>query len=69
MDTMLAGRTATVERIYRDMDDKVHVGVTIDGDASQELFRETGRYIFFKGDEVEPCEAELSEAEPRRGAG
>ncbi len=54
MDTMLAGRTATVERIYRDMDDKVHVGVTIDGDASQELFRETGRYIFFKGDEVEP---------------
>ena len=55
MDTMLAGRTATVERIYRDMDDKVHVGVTIDGDASQELFRETGRYIFFKGDEVEPA--------------
>ena len=54
MDTMLAGRTATVERIYRDMDDKIHVGVTIDGDASQELFRETGRYIFFKGDEVEP---------------
>jgi hypothetical protein len=29
--------------------------VTIDGDASQELFRETGRYIFFKGDEVEPA--------------
>jgi hypothetical protein len=55
MDTMLAGRTATVERIYRDMDDKVHVGVTIDGDASQDLFRETGRYIFFKGDEVEPA--------------
>ena len=55
MDTMLAGRTATVERIYRDMDDKIHVGVTIDGDASQDLFRETGRYIFFKGDEVEPA--------------
>ena len=55
MDTILAGRTATVERIYRDMDDKIHVGVTIDGDASQELFRETGRYIFFKGEEVEPA--------------
>ncbi len=55
MDTMLAGRTATVERIYRDMDDKIHVGVTIDGDASQDLFRETGRYIFFKGEEVEPA--------------
>ncbi len=53
-DTLLAGRTATVERIYFDYDDKIHVGVTVDGDASQELFRETGRYIFFKGDEVEP---------------
>ena len=53
-DTLLAGRTATVERIYYDYDDKIHVGVTVDGDASQELFRETGRYIFFKGDEVEP---------------
>ena len=53
-DTLLAGRTATVERIYFDYDDKIHVGVTVDGDASQELFRETGRYIFFKGNEVEP---------------
>jgi len=53
-DTLLAGRTATVERIYFDYDDQIHVGVTVDGDASQELFRETGRYIFFKGDEVQP---------------
>ena len=55
MDGVLKGRTATVERIYRDMDDQIHVGVTVDDDASQELFRETGRYIFFKGDEVEPA--------------
>ena len=27
------GRTATVERIYLDYDDQVHVGVTVDGDA------------------------------------
>lgn len=53
-DGMLAGRVATIERIYYDMDNKVHVGVTVDGDASQDLYRETGRYIFFKGDEVEP---------------
>jgi hypothetical protein len=53
-DQILNGRTATVERIYFDYDDQIHVGVTVDGDASQELFRETGRYIFFKGDEVEP---------------
>ncbi len=57
-DTLLAGRTATVERIYFDYDDQIHVGVTVDGDASQDLFRETGRYIFFKGHEVEPLEVE-----------
>ncbi len=49
------------------MDDKIHVGVTIDGDASQELFRETGRYIFFKGDEVEPAmTAQRRAADPGR---
>ena len=53
-DGMLTGRVATIERIYYDMDNQVHVGVTVDGDASQDLYRETGRYIFFKGDEVEP---------------
>ena len=52
-DSMLAGRTATIERIYVDYDDEVHVGVTVDDDAAQELFRETGRYLFFKGDELE----------------
>jgi hypothetical protein len=52
-DRMLAGRVATIERIYYDYDDKAHIGVTIDDDAAQPLFRETGRYLFFSSDEVE----------------
>lgn len=52
-DRMLAGRTATIERIYLDYDDVAHIGVTIDDDPGQDLFRETGRYLFFKSDEVE----------------
>ncbi len=52
-DRMLDGRTATIERIYVDYDDAIHVGVTVDGSAEQELFRETGRYLFFKPGEVE----------------
>ena len=52
-DRMLAGRTATIERIYVDYDDDVHVGVTVDDDPAQGLFRETGRYLFFKGNELE----------------
>jgi hypothetical protein len=52
---MLAGRTATIERLYIDYDDDAHIAVTVDDDAAQALFRETGRYLFFRADEVEPA--------------
>ena len=52
-DRMLDGRAATIERIYVDYDDRVHLGVTVDDDPGQELMRETGRYLFFFADEVE----------------
>jgi hypothetical protein len=54
---MLAGRTATVERIFTDYDGKVHLGVTIDGDPGQDLMRDTGRYLFFFAPEVEVVHA------------
>jgi hypothetical protein len=50
---LLDGRSATIERILVDLDGKVHLGVTIDGDPGQELMRETGRLLFFFGPEVE----------------
>ena len=50
---MLDGRTATVERIFVDVDDKVYLGVTVDDDPGQELMRETGRFLFFFAPEVE----------------
>ena len=53
-DRMLDGRRATIERIYVDYDDRVHIGVTVDDDPGQELMRETGRYLFFFAGEVEP---------------
>ncbi len=52
-DRMLDGRTATIERLYLDYEDGAHVAVTIDDDPAQELFRETGRYLFFKAGELE----------------
>jgi hypothetical protein len=51
---MLDGRTATIERLYVDSEGDPHIAVTVDGSAEQELFRETGRYLFFRGHEVEP---------------
>ena len=53
-DRMLDGRQATVERIYVDYDDRVHLAVTVDDDPGQQLLRETGRYLFFFANEVEP---------------
>ena len=48
LDAMMDGRTATIERLYIDYEDGAHVAVTIDDDPAQELFRETGRYLFFR---------------------
>jgi hypothetical protein len=50
---MVAGRTATIERIFVDYDGKVHLGVTVDGVPGQDLLRETGRFLFFFPPEVE----------------
>jgi len=50
---LLDGREATIERIFVDDDDRVHLGVTIDGDPGQELMRETNRLLFFFVPEVE----------------
>jgi hypothetical protein len=52
-DRILDGRSATVERIYVDYDDRVHLAVTVDDDPGQELMRETGRYLFFFPNEVQ----------------
>ena len=44
---MLDGRTATVERIYLDYDDRVHLAVTSTTTRASDLMRETGRFLFF----------------------
>jgi hypothetical protein len=49
---MLEGRIVTVERIYRDYDGKVHLGVSVD-QPGQEIMRETGRFLWFFPPEVE----------------
>jgi hypothetical protein len=52
-DGVWAGRLATIERIYRDYEDGVHIAVTVDDDPGQELMRDIGRYLYFKPAEVE----------------
>jgi hypothetical protein len=52
-DMFLDDKIATIEIIYTDYDDNVHIAVTMDDDPGQELQRELGIYRFFSPDEVE----------------
>ena len=52
-DHLVAGRWATIERIYFDYDGTVHLAVTVDDVPGQELMRDIGRYLYFKPNEVE----------------
>jgi hypothetical protein len=49
---MLEGRTVRLERIYRDYDGRVHLGVSMD-EPGHEVMRETGRFLWFFPTEVE----------------
>ncbi|WP_205739853.1 hypothetical protein [Georgenia sp. SYP-B2076] len=56
-DMFLAGRTARVEGIFRDVDDARHVAVTLE-DPSSEPHRWYGRFHYFAPDEVEPLDGD-----------
>ncbi len=52
---MLEGQTVTVERIQRDYDGRVHLGVSVEA-PGQEILRDTGRFLWFFPPEVEVVE-------------
>ncbi len=53
-DMFLAGRVARVEAVLPDVDGRVHLAVTLEDDPAADLYRETGRFLYFGPDEVEP---------------
>jgi hypothetical protein len=53
-DLFLAGLTATVAGVFRDVDGNQHVAVTVDDDPATEALAWQGRYLYFHPDEVEP---------------
>ena len=56
-DHMVGGRNATIERIYVDVDGRVHLAVTVDDVPGQDIMRDIRRYLFFGPDEVETVTA------------
>ncbi len=55
MDLVLAGKTAVIEAIERDFEDRLHVAVAIDDDPGREfgLARMPGHRFFFSPEEIE----------------
>lgn len=69
-DVVLAGRTAVIDTIETDMEDHLHLVVTIEDDPGRDLgeLRQPGHRFFFSIDEVEPlgpAEAAPSATGPR----
>jgi hypothetical protein len=55
-DIALKGKTAVIEAIEQDYEDRFHIVVTVDGDPGQDLgaLGKPGHRFFFQLDEVEP---------------
>ncbi len=56
MDFFLAGREARVEGVFRDVEDRTYVAVTLADDPNHDLQARTGRFFYFYPDEIEPLE-------------
>ena len=56
MDLALDGKTATINSIEQDFEDRFHVAVTIDDDPGRDLGAEgkPGHRFFFRPEDVEP---------------
>jgi hypothetical protein len=52
-DLFLAGRTATVAGVFKDVDGAEHLAVTLDDDPASELLEWQRRFLYFHPDEVE----------------
>ena len=59
MDMFLAGQPATVAGVYRDVDDRVYVAVTVDADPAASLHESFGRYFYFDPTEIDPITPDL----------
>jgi hypothetical protein len=52
-DLFVAGRTAVIAGVFRDVDGEVHVAVTIEDDPGAEMDEWYGRFRYFAPDELE----------------
>jgi hypothetical protein len=56
MDMFLKDQAATVAGVYRDVEDRVYIAVTVDADPAAALHESFGRFFYFDPDEIELLE-------------
>jgi hypothetical protein len=56
-DLFLDGLPAIVQAVLHDVDGHVHVAVSVEGDPLADIQAATGRYRYFRPDELEPLPA------------
>jgi hypothetical protein len=56
-DLFVAGKTAVIAGVFRDVDGEVHVAVTIEDDPGAEMDEWYGRFRYFAPDELEVVHA------------
>lgn len=65
LDLALAGKSATIESIEQDYEDKVYLAVIVDDDPGRDLgaLRQPGHRFFFSTEEVEPLALDETRSE------
>ncbi len=58
MDMFLTGRIATVAAVHRDLENRIYLAVTVDGDPGADLHAAYGRFFYFFPEEVQPLRGE-----------
>ncbi|MGH2706868.1 MAG: hypothetical protein ACRDJK_01050, partial [Actinomycetota bacterium] len=53
-DMFLEGRTARVEAVFFDVEDKNYLAVTVEGDGGADIYAQHGRFLYFSPEEIEP---------------
>ena len=58
MDFFLDGRAAIVQGVHHDVENRVHVAVTVEGDPAAEMHGRYRRFFYFGPEELELIEQE-----------
>ena len=60
MDMFFKDQPATVAGVYRDLDERIYVAVTVDADPAAALHDSFGRFFYFDPAEIEPLDTACS---------